>query len=70
MVQFFKDGLNEMLGERVDLLFCNEAEATSFTDTDTVDAALDALKPRCGSAVITLGADGALVWGWRADSPD
>jgi len=62
MVQFFKDGLNEMLGERVDLLFCNEAEATSFTDTDNVDAALEALKPRCGSAVITLGADGALVW--------
>lgn len=62
MVQFFKDGLDEMLGERVDLLFCNEAEATSFTDTDNVDAALEALKPRCGSAVITLGADGALVW--------
>ena len=62
MVQFFKDGLNEMLGERVDLQFCNEAEATSFTDTDNVEAALEALKPRCGSAVITLGADGALVW--------
>ncbi|MZR64351.1 adenosine kinase [Alcanivorax sp. DP30] len=62
MVQFFKDGLTEMLGDGVDLLFCNEAEATSYTDTDSVEAALDALKTVCRSAVITLGAKGALVW--------
>ncbi len=62
MVQFFKDGLKEMLGDGVDLLFCNEAEATSFTDTDSVEQALDALKSVCRSAVITLGAEGALVW--------
>ena len=62
MVQFFKDGLTEMLGDGVDLLFCNEAEATSYTDTDNVDAALASLKSVCRSAVITLGAKGALVW--------
>ncbi|MGB2248403.1 MAG: adenosine kinase [Alcanivorax sediminis] len=62
MVQFFKDGLIEMLGDGVDLLFCNEAEATSFTDTNSVDEALQALKAVCRSAVITLGARGALVW--------
>lgn len=62
MVQFFRDGLNEMLGDGVDLLFCNAAEATGFTDTDTVDQALERLKPRCKAVVITLGAKGALVW--------
>ncbi|MDX1803991.1 MAG: adenosine kinase [Alcanivorax sp.] len=62
MVQFFRDGLAEMLGDGVDLLFCNEAEATSFTDTDNADAALHQLQGLCRSAVITLGARGALVW--------
>ena len=62
MVQFFKDGLSEMLGDGVDLLFCNDAEATSYTDTDSPEAALEKLKSVCRSAVITLGADGALVW--------
>lgn len=41
MVQFFKDGLSEMLGDGVDLLFCNDAEATSYTDTDSPEAALE-----------------------------
>jgi len=62
MVQFFRDGLTEMLGDGVDLLFCNDAEATSYTDTDSPEAALEKLKAVCRSAVITLGADGALVW--------
>lgn len=62
MVQFFKDGLKEMLGDGVDLLFCNEDEAINFTGTTSVDDALDALKNRCRSAVITLGANGAVVW--------
>ena len=60
--QFFKDGLSEMLGDGVDLLFCNDAEATSDTDTDSPEAALEKLKSVCRSAVITLGAEGALVW--------
>jgi sugar/nucleoside kinase (ribokinase family) len=51
-----------MLGDGVDLLFCNDAEATSYTDTDSPEAALEKLKTVCRSAVITLGAKGALVW--------
>ncbi|ASK35178.1 adenosine kinase [Alcanivorax sp. N3-2A] len=62
MVQFFKEGLSEMLGDGVDLLFCNEAEAMGYTGTDSVEAALDALKPLCRGLVMTLGAEGALVW--------
>lgn len=62
MVKFFKDGLTEMLGDGVDLLFCNEAEAQGYTGTDSVEAALEALKPICRSLVMTLGAKGALAW--------
>ncbi len=62
MVQFCRDGLNEMLGDGVDVLFCNEGEATSYTDTDKVEDALEALKPLAGTIIITLGSKGALVW--------
>ena len=31
MVSFFKDGLLEIIGDGVDLLFCNEVEAIQFT---------------------------------------
>ncbi|MDH5734750.1 MAG: adenosine kinase, partial [Gammaproteobacteria bacterium] len=34
MVEYFKSGLAEMLGEGVDLLFCNEAEARSWSGSD------------------------------------
>ena len=61
MVQFFRDGLTEMLGDGVDLLFCNEAEALGYTDTDSPQAALEALKPLCRALVMTRGAEGALI---------
>jgi len=38
MVEFFKDGLAEMIGNKVDLLFCNEAEAKSWAGTDDFTA--------------------------------
>lgn len=62
MVQFCRDGLADMLGDGVDLLFCNQDEAQGYTDTDSPEAALQALKPLCNSLVITLGAKGALLW--------
>lgn len=62
MVQFFKDGLTEMLGDGVDLLFCNEAEALGYTGADNVEAALEALKSVCRGLVLTRGAEGALIW--------
>jgi fructokinase len=62
MVRFFKEGLTDMLGDGVDLLFCNQAEAFGYTGTETLDDALAALKPLCRGLVITLGADGALAW--------
>lgn len=62
MVQFFKDGLKEMVGGGIDLLFCNEAEAMAYTDCDNVDAAKEALKSVSKAFVITLGSEGALIY--------
>lgn len=62
MVQFFKDGLKEMIGERVDLLFCNDAEAMSWADTDDLQVAIESLKQVASSFAITLGSKGALLF--------
>lgn len=61
MVEFFHDGLKEMLGDGVDLLFCNRAEALGFTRTQTLDEAVTALKDIAKTFAITLGAEGALI---------
>ncbi|AWB68395.1 adenosine kinase [Saccharobesus litoralis] len=62
MVKYFKDGIDQALGnERIDLLFCNEEEAQTFTDTNTVADASQALLKRAKTVVITLGAKGLLV---------
>lgn len=61
MVEFFKEGLNEMIGAGVDLLFCNEAEAKGWADCDSIDEAISALRGIAKTFAITLGAEGALV---------
>ena len=62
MVQFFKEGLQEMIGQQVDLMFCNKDEALSWTETNNIDAAAEALKSSARTFAITLGAEGALVF--------
>jgi len=62
MVQFFRDGLAEMIGERVDLLFCNEAEAMSWSESDSIEAAIEQLKKIANGFAITLGDKGALIF--------
>ncbi|WOX05868.1 adenosine kinase [Microbulbifer pacificus] len=62
MVQFFRDGLLEMIGERVDLLFCNRDEAIGFTGAQTIEEAAERLKQNARCFAITLGAEGALVF--------
>ncbi len=62
MVQFFYDGLVEMIGDGVDLIFCNRDEAIGFTKTHNIDDACTALKKYCKKFAITCGAEGALVF--------
>lgn len=62
MVTYFADGLNEMIGAGVDLLFCNEAEAYAYTKSHDLKEATAALKKIAKTFAITLGAKGALVF--------
>lgn len=61
LVDSFQDGLREMLGDKVDLLFCNEAEAMSWAGTETLDSAIDCLLNDASIVAVTCGARGALV---------
>ncbi len=44
MVQYAREGLEEMMDDGVDLLFCNEQEALMYTNTTTVEDALTQLR--------------------------
>lgn len=61
MVQYARQGLNELIDDGVDLIFCNEQEAMMYTETDSVEAALNKLKTLSTDVVITLSEKGALV---------
>lgn len=65
MVTYFKDGLNAMIGNQVDLLFCNEKEAMLFTNTNSIDDAKQALKKYAKTFAMTLGGEGALIYDGR-----
>jgi len=62
MVKYFKDQMKEVVGESIDLLFCNEEEAMLFTDTETVGEAREALKKVAKIFAITQGKNGAMIW--------
>jgi sugar/nucleoside kinase (ribokinase family) len=71
MVEFFRDGMVEIVGERLDLIFCNEAEALGWAETDSLEEAIEKLKQVAGSFVITLGSRGALTFdvNWLRSRP-
>lgn len=62
MVEHFRPQLAEMLGERVDLLFCNEDEARMWTGADDLSAVAEHLKQLADAFAITCGSRGCLVW--------
>lgn len=62
MVTYFKEGLCKIIGDQVDILFCNEHEAMLFTNTNTLEAAKEALKTYARTYVITMGGAGAMIF--------
>lgn len=62
MVHYFKDGLSEMMGNGVDLLFCNEAEALAYTQAKTIQEASKELRKIAKKFAVTLGPKGAFVF--------
>lgn len=61
MVTYFKEGVDEVIGDGVDILFCNQEEAMIYTGADSMEAAIDVLIKKTEKLVVTLGADGAMV---------
>ena len=54
--------MRTLIGDGIDLLFCNKAEAFSFTGADNIDDAADAIKFMSECFAITDGPLGALIY--------
>lgn len=61
MVQYAKSGLDALIDDGVDLLFCNEQEALMYTQQASLEDASRALLQIAKTVVITLGSKGALI---------
>jgi len=66
VVKFAKEGLLNMLGNKVAVIFCNSEEAKLFTDKKQTKAAARSLLDYCHTVVVTDGANGAII----AHKPD
>ncbi len=62
MVKFFKEGMAEMIGNGVDLLFCNESEAMAYANTQDLDEALEVMKLIAKTFVVTRSEKGAIAF--------
>ncbi len=62
MVEFFRDGMAAIIGNKLDLIFANEAEAKGWARTDDLDEAIEALKQVASTFAITLGSQGAMTY--------
>jgi len=62
MVEFFREGIAEIIGSRLDLVFCNEDEALGWAQSDNIDVAVEKIKDVAETFVITRGAAGALTF--------
>ena len=60
ITSLFKEPLSKVV-EQSDLIFCNENEAMSFTETKNIDEAFDRLAAMVPNFAVTLGAKGSLV---------
>lgn len=61
VVRLFRDGLEEMIGDGVDLLFSNEEEALGLSGSRDLDTAVETLRRQAAQFVITRGARPTVV---------
>ena len=62
MVEFFKDGLLEIIGSSVDFVFANESEALKMADTEDFSQAIAHFKTLAKGFAITRGSMGSVVF--------
>ncbi len=61
MVTYFKEGVSEIIGDGVDVLFSNEEEALTYSGKDNLDEAIIELSKVADKIILTLGNKGARV---------
>ena len=62
IVEYFREGLEQITDGGVDLLFCNEQEALNWCQTDNIDRALEQLQDTAREFVVTRGGEGSVVF--------
>jgi fructokinase len=62
IVQHFHSELTETIGDGIDLLFCNESEALTYTAKNSIDEAVEVIKTFASTFAITMGSKGALIY--------
>jgi sugar/nucleoside kinase (ribokinase family) len=62
MVKFFRESIDAMIGDGVDLLFANEDEAKELAGSDNLADAVQLFKKLAGKFAITRGSAGALLF--------
>ncbi|QIB66004.1 adenosine kinase [Kineobactrum salinum] len=62
MVNYFREGMQAIIGRQLDLVFCNVEEALGWGRTEQLDEAIERLRQVARRFVITRGAEGALTW--------
>lgn len=62
MVQYFRENFDAIIGDGVDLIFCNEIEAKEYAGTESLSDARQRMKAFAKHFVITLGKNGAVIW--------
>ena len=62
MVLYFREGMQEMIGDGVDLLFANEDEAFELVQTKDINETIASLKNIAKTFAITRGKQGAIVF--------
>ncbi|MDZ7923473.1 MAG: adenosine kinase [Marinagarivorans sp.] len=62
MATYFRDGIKEIIGEKIDWIFCNHAEALAFTEQATIEEAAMTLGHYSRNFVITCGKEPTWVF--------
>lgn len=62
MVKFFGDGLREIIGDGIDLIFANQDEAFEMFGTTDIEANVEAMKSIAKRFAITRGSRGAVLF--------
>lgn len=62
VVDVFGDALRDVMGNIVELVFCNKDEALAFTRSKDLESAIDKLKRITKTFAITDGAKGAIIF--------